>query len=211
MRFLAGLWRLAIAALCFVGTYQAWQTPSRWTYFSFQAGFLLGLVMLWAGAASLLKGIQPPAWLKGCLTVYAILTLLASLLLMPADKQQSLPLVWGIMATTVLCYVVPIMTLTDFLLCDPHRRFKWHYTFSWLVYLPAYLAFVVIRAQLWPHSGPAAGGSPYPYAFIDLPALGWIQFGINVFELLAVCAGLGLVAFLIDHILPAKPLLGRVR
>ena len=64
MRFIAGIWRLAIAALCFVGTYEAWTIPNRWVYFTFQTGFVLGVVMLWAGAASLLEGIQPPAWLK---------------------------------------------------------------------------------------------------------------------------------------------------
>lgn len=65
MRFIVALWRLAIAGLCFVGTYEAWSKPQYWVYFTFQTGFVLGIVMLWAGAATLLKGIQPPAWLKG--------------------------------------------------------------------------------------------------------------------------------------------------
>lgn len=62
------LWRFAIAGFCFVGTYEAWSKPQFWVYFTFQTGFVLGIVMLWAGAATLLKGIQPPAWPKGCLT-----------------------------------------------------------------------------------------------------------------------------------------------
>ena len=65
MRFIVALWRFAIAGFCFVGTYEAWSKPQFWVYFTFQTGFVLGIVMLWSGAATLLKGIQPPAWLKG--------------------------------------------------------------------------------------------------------------------------------------------------
>ena len=89
MRFIAGIWRLAIAALCFVGTYEAWTIPNRWVYFTFQTGFVLGVVMLWAGAASLLEGIQPPAWLKGCLTVYAVVTALVAFLLWQMKERAS--------------------------------------------------------------------------------------------------------------------------
>ena len=87
MRFIVALWRLAIAGLCFVGTYEAWSKPQYWVYFTFQTGFVLGIVMLWAGAATLLKGIQPPAWLKGCLTLYAIVTALVAFFLMPPDTR----------------------------------------------------------------------------------------------------------------------------
>ncbi len=79
-------WRFAIAGFCFVGTYEAWSKPQFWVYFTFQTGFVLGIVMLWAGAATLLKGIQPPAWLKGCLTLYAIVTALVAFFLMPPDN-----------------------------------------------------------------------------------------------------------------------------
>lgn len=85
MRFIVALWRFAIAGFCFVGTYEAWSKPQFWVYFTFQTGFVLGIVMLWSGAATLLKGIQPPAWLKGCLTVYAIVTALVAFFLMPPD------------------------------------------------------------------------------------------------------------------------------
>ena len=208
MRFVAGLWRLAIAALCFVGTYEAWHRPELWVYFTFQTGFALGFVMLWAGAASLLKGIQPPAWLKGCLTMYAVITALVALLLMPPDDPNYVPQVLGIMTNTMLHRIAPIMAVIDFLLFDPHRRFRWHYCASWLIYLPVWLAFVMIRAAIWPHSGPAAGGNPYPYAFIDPYALGWARFGTNVLELAVGFAFVALVLFIVDKIEPSRPLLG---
>lgn len=208
MRFIAGLWRLAIAGLCFVGTYEAWQRPELWVYFTFQTGAILGFVMLWAGAASILKGIQPPAWLKGAVTLYAVITAIVAFALMPPDDPNYVPQVLGIMTNTMLHRIAPIMAAVDFLLFDPHRRFRWTYLFSWLVYLPVWLAFIVIRALIWPHAGPAAGGNPYPYAFIDANALGWTQFAINCVELAAGCFILGLILFIIDRIEPAKPLLG---
>lgn len=211
MRFFAGLWRLAIAALCFVGTYEAWQRPVLWMYFTFQTGAVLGFVMLWAGAATILKGIQPPAWLKGVVTLYAVVTAVVAFLLMPPDDPNYVPQILGIMTNTMLHRIAPIMAVADFLLFDPHRRFQWHYMFSWLIYVPVWFAFVMGRAWLAPTllgSGPAAGGNPYPYAFIDLKALGWQQFGINCLELAGAFFAVSLVLFVIDRIEPARPLLG---
>ena len=131
MRFIVALWRFAIAGFCFVGTYEAWSKPQFWVYFTFQTGFVLGIVMLWSGAATLLKGIQPPAWLKGCLTVYAIVTALVAFFLTPPDDPAYVPQVIGIMTNTMLHKIAPIMAVIDFVLFDPHRRFRWHYMFSW--------------------------------------------------------------------------------
>ncbi|MBT1173234.1 Pr6Pr family membrane protein [Bifidobacterium sp. MA2] len=208
MRFIAGLWRLAIAAMCFVGTYEAWHKPEYWTYFTFQAGFALGFVMLWAGAATILKGIEPPAWLKGCVTLYAIVTAVVAFLMMPPDDPAYVPAVLGLMTNTWLHRVAPIMAAVDFVVFDQHRRFRWQYIFTWLIYFPVYLAFVLVRARILPTGGPAAGGNPYPYEFIDLKALGWTQFGINCGKLAIGFLVLSLIVFIIDRILPAKALAG---
>ena len=100
--------------------------------------------------------------------------------------------------------ITPIMAVVDFILFDPHRRFKWHYVLTWLIYFPIYLAFVLVRAAIWPHSGPEDGGNPYPYAFIDLGKLGWGQLTVNIAACLVSFFILGLVLFLIDRILPPK-------
>lgn len=208
MRFIVALWRFALAGFCFVGTYEAWSKPQFWVYFTFQTGFVLGIVMLWSGAATLLKGIQPPAWLKGCLTVYAIVTALVAFFLTPPDDPAYVPQVIGIMTNTMLHKIAPIMAVIDFVLFDPHRRFRWHYMFSWLAYFPAYLVFVLARAAIWPGSGPAAGGSPYPYDFINLDALGWQGFGISCGKLAIAFFVISLVVWLLDRALPSKALLG---
>ncbi|MCI1664457.1 MAG: Pr6Pr family membrane protein [Bifidobacterium crudilactis] len=164
MRFLAALYRFVIAFFCFAGTYEAWLSGigNRWVFFTVQTNVLLGVVMLWAGAATLLKGIQPPAWIKGALTLNIIVTGLVAWFVLPPSDPATTAFAFGVMTTTMAHIIVPIMASVDFLVFDPHRRFPWHYTLSWLIYFPFYLAFVLIRAQIWPHSGPGASGNPYP-------------------------------------------------
>lgn len=82
--------------------------------------------------------------------MYAIVTALVAFFLMPPDDPAYVPQVIGIMTNTMLHKIAPIMAVIDFVLFDPHRRFRWHYMFSWLAYFPAYLVFVLARAAIWP-------------------------------------------------------------
>ncbi len=63
-----------------------------------------------------------------------------------------------------------------------------------------------LRAWWWPHAGPGAGGSPYPYDFLNLPAVGWAQFGIACLKVLAAFLASGAVVCLVDRALPEHPL-----
>ncbi|WP_126030582.1 Pr6Pr family membrane protein [Bifidobacterium callimiconis] len=208
MRFLAALYRFAMAACCFAGTYEVWHLRhySSLVYFTFQTTLLLGVVMLWTGAATLLKGIQPPAWLKGCLTLYSVIAGLVALFVLPAADPAITPRVFGLLTVTWAHRVVPVGALLDWLLFDPHRRFKWPYALWWMAYLPVYVAGVLIRAAIWPHSGPLADGTPYPYDFLNLPVLGWTRLGINIVEYGGVFLALGLILIIIDRALPQKVL-----
>lgn len=206
MRFVAGIWRLAIVALCVMGTSEAWTQPNRWVYFTFQTGALVGFVMLWAAAASLVHGVQPPAWLKGAATTYAIVVALVAFTMLPPDDPRTVPQIMGIMTNTMLHRIVPAMVVLDFLLFDEHRRLKASYPLLWLIYPPLYLTFVLVRAWWWPHAGPVAGGSPYPYDFLNLPAVGWAQFGIACLKVLAAFLASGAVVCLVDRALPEHTL-----
>lgn len=212
-QFLVALFRLAVAAFAIAGTFEAWtgEIPAKFVYFTFQTNIALGIVMAWAGLATLLRGIQPPAWLKGCLTLYAVITgLIAWLILDPADPATT-PVLWGMMTSTMVHIIVPIGAALDFLLFDPHRRLTWLHAVQWLIYFPLYLGFVLIRAQIAPHSGPGNGGDPYPYPFINLPNIGWQQFLINIVVYAAAFLVLGLIIVGIDKALPAKALVNTAR
>ncbi len=206
MRFIAGIYRLTIAFFCFAGTYETWLVgkTSNLVYFTHETNIALGIVMIWAGFASLLKGVQPPAWLKGMLTLNIIITgLVAWLVLPPTDPADEL-YAFGIATHTMAHVIVPIMAVADFLIFDEHRKFKWHYTFSWMLYYPIYLAFVLIRAHFLPNGGPGNDGSPYPYDFINLPKLGMHQFVTNCAVYLGIFFVLAWILFIIDHALPRK-------
>lgn len=210
MKYLAGVFRLCIAFFALAGTHETWLLGqvNNLAFFTHQTNIMLGLVMIWAGFASLLDGRQPPAWLKGCLTLYIAITgLVAWLVLAPAVIGPDTVRVFGIPCVWMVHIIVPIMAGIDFLLFDPHRRFRWHYTLTWLAYFPFYLAFVLIRAALWPHAY-LDGDSPYPYPFVDLAKLGWAQLGVNMAIYLGVFFALGLALFLIDRVLPRRALLG---
>lgn len=212
-QFFVAIFRLAVAFFAIVGTFEAWtgENPTKLVYFTFQTNIVLGIVMAWAGLATLLRGVQPPAWLKGCLTLYAAITgLVAWLVLDPADPATT-PVLFGIMTSTMVHIIVPIGAALDFILFDPHRRYQWTYALQWLAYFPLYLAFVLIRAQIYPHSGPGNGGDPYPYPFINLPSIGWEQFLINIVFYLVAFLVLGLIIVGIDKALPAKALVNTAR
>lgn len=208
------LFRLAIAFFAFAGTFEAWtgQIPSKWVFFTFQSNIAVGLVMAWAGLATLLRGIQPPAWLKGCLTLYICITgLVANFIL---HIQPGPPYVLNIPTSTMVHIIVPIMALIDFLFFDAHRRMKWHYSLTWLIYFPLYLGFVLVRASIWPNAGPGHDSlttSSYPYNFIDVSQIGWAQLGINICIYLAAFLALGLIIVGLDRALPSKAFISASR
>ena len=210
MRLLAGIFRLAAAGLAIAGTFTTWSgaRPWDWVFFTNQTNLLFAFVMLWAGAASLVRGVQPPAWLKGCVTLYMAITgLVAWLVLPPATMGPETVMVLGLATPTIVHVITPIMAGVDFLLFDAHRRFAWHYVFSWMIYFPLYLAFVLLRAAMLPDA-PLPNGSLYPYPFVDVSQLGWAQLGMNAVTYLGAFLAGGLLLFLVDRLLPERALLG---
>lgn len=206
MRLIAGLLRLAAAAASVMGTYNTWSGAKAWdwVYFTNQSNIVFAFVMLWAGAATLVRGMQPPAWLKGCVTLYMAITgLVAWLILPPAVMGPDTLYFFGLPTATLVHVVAPIAAVADFLLFDEHRRFKWHYPLTWLLYFPAYLAMVLIRAAFFPDQ-PLSNGSMYPYSFVDVAAIGWPQLGVNAVTYLGAFLLGGLALFLVDRILPAR-------
>lgn len=211
MRFVVGLWRLAIAALCITGTSHAWSHPSEWALFTVQIAVLVAFVMAWSGAAELLRGIEPPAWLRGAAVTYAVVIAVGAFTILPAGASDEVPQLLGMSATTMLYYMMPALVILDFLLFDRHRQLRAIYPVWWLLYVPVYIAFIMIRAWWWPHAGPGAGGSSYPYGFLDLSAISAAQFGITSLRILAAFLVAGVVVCIIDRVLPERPLVGSRR
>ncbi len=138
MRYLAGIWRLAIAALCFIGTSPAWHAVSLWAFLMYQIGFIAGIVMLWSGCASILRGVQPPALLRGFVLTYAFSLAAVHFFVTPAAE-------FGVPAQQV----IPLERTGARVDCGGHARRRLLrirtapcvqavYPLVWLVYLPLY-------------------------------------------------------------------------
>ncbi len=95
-------------------------------------------------------------------------------------------------------YFVPIATVTDWLLFDKKLSFRWFDPIFWLLLPLNYFLFVLIRAKV--------GGiieivkSPYPYFFIDVDLLGWIDVLKNAALLILFFLLLGYFIYLIDKL-----------
>ncbi|TCD53909.1 hypothetical protein EJ419_06570 [Alloscardovia theropitheci] len=209
MTILVSLFRFAVAAMALAGTCRAWfyGDTQNLVYFTYQTNLLIAFLFIWAGLAGLLRGVQPPAWLKGMVTLNIIITGLVAWIVLPPDDPAAVFRIFGIPSNLLAHILVPICAAIDFVLFDEHRRFKWVDALTWLIYFPIYLAFVVIRALVFHGVGPAAGGNPYPYGFIDLAKLGIQQFALNCVIYLAIFFVLALIIVVVDKALPARTVL----
>jgi hypothetical protein len=92
----------------------------------------------------------------------------------------------ALLADTLLHKVSPVLMGLWWLFFAPRSQLKWSAAFWWSVYPVTYLIYVLVRAH-YDHK--------YPYPFIDVGHLGWVQVALNVGGIAVgfILAGLGLV------------------
>jgi hypothetical protein len=97
------------------------------------------------------------------------------------------------LANVLAHYVVPLMTLADWLLFDEKGRFtKWD-PLKWTLLPLAYFAFALIRAQFGVFPGISQGESRFPYFFIDVDVYG---IGRVLLHVLLISVGYVLMDYL---------------
>jgi hypothetical protein len=97
-------------------------------------------------------------------------------------------------ANIVLHYIVPLMTLADWLLFDKKGGFKKSSPFVWLAIPAAYLLFSLIRA----HFATYYNGGRYPYFFINIDTYGIERVAWNVLVLGAFLLVIGYCFYALD-------------
>lgn len=202
MDVVVALFRFFVVYLALMGTREIWLhgEVDGLLYFTNQSGFLLAVVMTWAGIASLLHKRQPPGWFKGGVTLFLVITGLVATFVLDPEAAGTPTLTLGLTAGQIEHQLNPVLAFLDFLLLDPHRRMRWRYAWWWLTYLVAYVVFTTLRGTVW--------DLDYPYGFIDLGELGWGGLLLNVLVYGVGFAGLGLVVILLDRRLPKHAILG---
>lgn len=195
--------RFAIATLALIGTHEIWLDGDLdgLVYFTNQAGLMLAVVMIWAGFASLLGRPQPPAWLKGGVTLFLAITGLISYFVLAPEAADAPAVAFGLTSGTIEHEITPVAAFLDFVLLDAHRRLRLRHAAYWLGYLLAYCVFATVRGLVWDLG--------YPYGFIDLGELGWGGLALNVAIYGVGFYVLGLALVGIDRLLPARALVGR--
>jgi len=95
-------------------------------------------------------------------------------------------------------YIVPAMTILDWLLFDPKGRIKKTAPLVWTAAPLVYFVYTLIAVQ----AGMTMGqDSKYPYPFLDTDTLGWGHVLLTVLILAVFFIALGYLFFVADRIL----------
>ncbi|MGZ2411759.1 hypothetical protein ACUXST_001180 [Sphingomonas sp. F9_3S_D5_B_2] len=92
----------------------------------------------------------------------------------------------ALLADTLLHKITPVLMALWWLLFAPRAQLKWSAPIWWCVYPFVYLAYVLARGRV---------DGRYPYPFIDVGHLGWVQVTLNAggIAMAFILAGLALV------------------
>lgn len=203
MNIAVALFRFAVAWFAFLGVKTIFLEGDLdgLVYFTNQSGIMLAVVMLWAGIASLRGRGQPPAWFKGAVTLFLVITGLISYFVLAPEAADAPDLFLGLTAGQIEHQLTPVLALLDFVLFDAHRRLRWRHAALWLIYLVAYATFAIIRAEF-------LAVPDYPYPFVDLGELGWGGLVLNIAIYGVGFYLLGTLLVALDRVMPPRPLIG---
>ena len=103
-----------------------------------------------------------------------------------------------IIRSTILHYIVPIMTILDYILFDKKGIYKNIDPILWLIIPLIYFLFIFIRAKL---GSELSNGSYYPYFFIDINKYGIKTVLKNALLITIAFTILGYIELFIDRLI----------
>lgn len=132
-------------------------------FFTVLTNLLVGVTMTWVAigrkvSAEILGGLTLAILLVG--VIY--MTLLRGLVHLSGG---------ALVADTLLHKVSPVLMALWWLFFAPRAKLRWNAPVWWAAYPLAYLVYVLARGQL---------DGRYPYPFLDVGRLGWVQTALNV-------------------------------
>ena len=112
---------------------------------------------------------------------------------------------WAIGGNYLVHYIVPIMTIIDWILFIPHGKIKYNKAFLLIIYPLAYYGMIIIRAIFGPPIYKNLQGMPsdWPYPFLDFSIHGW-KIPFIVIAFVGFILVLGFVFIFFDKILKPK-------
>ncbi len=198
------LWKAALVAACIFGLAHH-VGPGRWSDFNYYTILSNTVCLLYFGASlavnlpGTLRGREAAAWhprLEGAVVFGITVTLLIyHFVLRPGDIAAGKAFYTPLNMTQH--YVVPIMSILDWLLLCPKGRWRPGDPLLCLLLPLAYFVYILLRAPFAGNIGDT--GSPYPYGFIDVQALGVGRVALNALLCAAGMLSLAYVYYLLDR------------
>jgi hypothetical protein len=147
-------------------------------FFTITTNLLVAVSMTWVAI-----GRKVSAKVLGGLTLAILLVGIIYWLLLHGLHPLSGP---ALVANVLLHDASPVLMGLWWLLFAPRAKLRWNAPIWWAAYPLAYLAYVLARGQM---------DGRYPYPFLDVGRLGWLQTALNVggIALGFVLAGFALV------------------
>ncbi|HZU51083.1 MAG TPA: Pr6Pr family membrane protein [Sphingomicrobium sp.] len=135
--------------------------PSR--FFTITTNLLVALAMTFVAIGRRLSPL-----LLGGLTVWLLLVGIVYGLLLRGLHPLNGP---AATANILLHDVAPLLMLCWWLLFAPRSRLKWDAPLLWALYPIIYIGYVLARGRV---------DGRYPYPFMDVPKIGWVQTSMNL-------------------------------
>lgn len=139
-----------------------------------------------------------PLWLKGAALMALLVTGITYHLLLTGVFGGYTPLTIGWLGNLLVHTVTPALAALDWLLFEPRGQLKRWHPLCWALFPWAYVAATVAIAKTglcFPGSG-----TPYPYPFLDVWALGWAGALRNIALLSAAFLALGYALVFLDRL-----------
>jgi hypothetical protein len=154
-------------ALNFVATYSAGHDSfaTLWIlarYFTILTNFFLAVLMSWIAVG----GRPSPLTLGGILLAILLVGLVYLILLKGLHEPRGRAAI----SDFLLHDVTPLLMALWWLFFAPRAGLRWSAALWWSIYPLSYLAYALARASV---------DGKYPYHFIDVAELGWLQTALN--------------------------------
>ena len=137
-----------------------------------------------------------PVVLGGLTLAILLVGIVYRTLLAGLHPLSGLPLI----ANYLLHDISPIAMTAYWLLFVPRGRLRWSAPWQWAIFPVAYFLYVLGRGQL---------DHRYPYPFIDVGKLGWLQVGLNAGGIALAFILAGFLLVWVDSWRPLGPSRGR--
>lgn len=170
-------------ALNFVSTYSAGHdsVATLWIlarYFTILTNFFLAILMTWVA----LGGRPSPLTLGGLLLAILLVGIVYAILLKGLHELRGPAAI----SDVLLHDFTPLLMTLWWLLFAPRAKLRFSAALWWSIYPLAYLVYALVRGAM---------DGRYPYHFIDVAKLGWLQTALNAGGITAgfIIGGLALV------------------